>query len=301
MTGNVVVLMGGWSDEREPSLASGATAAKALQAAGYQVRSIDVQKRDMGALLAGLSPRPDAVFNALHGCFGEDGCVQGLLNALNIPYTHSGVLASALAMDKPMAKRMFLDAGIAVAEHKIASWEEILAGDIMPCPYVIKPISGGSSIGVHIVLSQDEPLPYSSASWPFGARAMVERFVPGKELTVSVMGDRALGVTEIITVQEFNDYDAKYVKGASFHKLPADIGQDVTRQAMRLAVLAHKTLGCKGVSRADFRFDGKTLFILEVNTQPGITPTSSLPEQAAYAGISLAELMSWMVENAECD
>ncbi|MBT3307792.1 MAG: D-alanine--D-alanine ligase, partial [Alphaproteobacteria bacterium] len=216
MTRNVAVLMGGWSAEREVSLVSGAAVVQALGDAGMSVTSIDVQ-RDMGGLLTRLYPRPDTVFNALHGRFGEDGCVQGLLDILDIPYTHSGLLASALAMDKPMAKRLFAEAGIPVAEHRIAPRDEILGGDVMQRPYVIKPLNEGSSVGVHIVMEGDnEPL-FNDTGWPFGDHVMVEKFIPGQELTVSVMGDRALAVTEIKTGREFYDYDAKYAAGGSHH------------------------------------------------------------------------------------
>ena len=248
-----------------------------------------------------LFPRPDAVFNALHGRFGEDGCVQGLLDILDIPYTHSGLLASALAMDKPMAKRLFAEAGIPVAEHVIVSREDILAGDVMDRPYVIKPLNEGSSVGVHIILEGDnEPL-FGDSGWPFGDRVMVEKFIPGLELTVAVMGDAALAVTDIQTGRAFYDYDAKYVDGGSHHVIPADLEPEVSDEVKRLAILAHQTLGCRGVSRADFRYDGKKPYLLEINTQPGMTSTSLVPEQAVYAGISFQELVVWMVDNAECD
>ncbi len=300
MTKHVAVLMGGWSAEREISMVSGAAVAKSLTDAGLEVTPIDVQ-RDMGALLTRLYPRPDAVFNALHGRFGEDGCVQGLLDILDIPYSHSGLLASALAMDKPMAKRLFAAAGIPVAEHVIAAREDITVGDVMERPYVVKPLNEGSSVGVHIVLEgDDEPL-FNDTGWPYGDRVMVEKFIPGRELTVSVMGDKALAVTEIITAREFYDYDAKYADGGSRHVLPADIEKKIADEAMRLAVLAHQTLGCRGVSRADFRLDGNDLYLLEINTQPGMTPTSLVPEQAVHAGISFKDLVVWMVDNAECD
>ena len=300
MTKHVAVLMGGWSAEREISMVSGAAVAKSLTDAGLEVTPVDVQ-RDMGVLLTRLYPRPDAVFNALHGRFGEDGCVQGLLDILDIPYTHSGLLASALAMDKPMAKRLFAAAGIPVAEHVIATAEEIAAGDVMERPYVVKPLNEGSSVGVHIVLEGDnEPL-FDDTGWPYGERVMVEKFIPGRELTVSVMGDRALAVTEIITAREFYDYDAKYADGGSRHVVPADVDGKIADEAMRLAVLAHQTLGCRGVSRADFRLDGNDLYLLEINTQPGMTPTSLVPEQAVHAGISFQDLVVWMVDNAECD
>jgi D-alanine-D-alanine ligase len=300
MSRSVVVLMGGWSSEREVSLVSGAAVADSLRAAGYRVTAIDVQ-RDVGAVLTRLTPRPDAVFNALHGRYGEDGCVQGLLDILGLPYTHSGLLASALAMHKPMAQRLFAQAGIAVAEHRIVSREQVMGGDVMPRPYVIKPLNEGSSVGVRIVREGDNLTIVREGDWPYGGEVMVERFIEGRELTVAVMGDRALAVTEITTHRGFYDYDAKYAEGGSRHVIPAEIEPEVYDAAQRVSVLAHRTLGCRGVSRADFRYDGRTLYMLEVNTQPGMTPTSLVPEQAAYAGISFQELVSWMVENAECD
>jgi D-alanine-D-alanine ligase len=300
MNKNVAILMGGWSAEREVSLVSGAAVSNSLKKAGFQVTPIDVQ-RDMGSLLTRLYPKPDAVFNALHGRFGEDGCVQGLLDIVNVPYTHSGLLASALAMDKPMSKTLFENAGIPVAEHKIVSRSEVLSGDVMARPYVIKPTNEGSSVGVHIVEEGDNKLPFEDETWPYGEEVMVESFISGRELTVTVMGDRPLAVTEITTNHEFYDYSAKYEDGGSTHVLPAEVEGEVYDEAMRLALLAHQILGCRGVSRADFRYDGETLYILEVNTQPGMTPTSLVPEQAAHVGISFEELVTWMVENAECD
>ena len=300
MSKRVAVLMGGWSAEREVSLVSGAAVSNILKKAGYQVTSIDVQ-RDMGSLLTRLFPKPDAVFNALHGRFGEDGCVQGLLDIIDIPYTYSGLLASAIAMDKPMSKRLFEKAGLRVAEHIIVSREDVLAGDVMPRPYVIKPTNEGSSVGVHIVTKDDNKPVFADGAWPYGVEVMAEAFIAGRELTVSVMGDRALAVTEITTEHGFYDYSAKYEKGGSLHVIPADIDKSVYDQAMQMAITAHQALGCRGVSRADFRYDGKTIYILEVNTQPGMTPMSLAPEQAAHAGISFEELVTWMVENAECD
>lgn len=300
MTKRVAVLMGGWSAEREVSLVSGAAVSQALKRCGRQVTAIDVQ-RDVGALLTRLYPRPDAVFNALHGRFGEDGCVQGLLDILGIPYTHSGLLASALAMDKAMAKRMFESAGLPVAEHKIATRTEIVAGDVMGRPFVVKPINEGSSVGVHIVREGDNAPMFAESGWPSDGKMMVERFIPGQELTVAVMGDRALAVTEISTARGFYDYEAKYVDGGSRHVVPAPVDPAVYEEAMHISVEAHKVLGCRGVSRTDMRYDGESLYILEVNTQPGMTPTSLVPEQAAYAGISFDDLVLWMVDNAECD
>ena len=300
MSRHVAVLMGGWSAEREVSLVSGAAVAKALKKTGHRVTPIDVQ-RDMGSLMTRLYPRPDAVFNALHGRYGEDGCVQGLLNILDIPYTHSGLLASALAMDKPMAKRLFAAAGIPVAEHKIVRRDDMVRGDVMARPYVVKPLNEGSSVGVTIVLEGDNNPPFTDANWPFGKEVMVERFVSGKELTVAVMGDKALAVTEITTDRGFYDYDAKYADGGSAHLVPAPLEPAVYDEVMRLSALAHEALGCRGVSRADLRYDGETVYLLEINTQPGMTHTSLVPEQAAHVGLSFEELVSWMVENVECD
>jgi D-alanine--D-alanine ligase len=300
MTTRVAVLMGGWSSEREVSLVSGAAVAEALRAAGFDVETIDVT-RDPVALIRRLDPRPDVVFNALHGRYGEDGCIQGILDILGIPYTHSGVLASALAMNKPMAKQLFAEAGIPVAQHRIIGREEMVAGDPLPRPYVLKPLSEGSSCGVQIIRNGSSFSPLSADDWPFGAKVMVEQFIPGRELTVAVMDDRALAVTEITTERGFYDYDAKYSAGGSLHVVPAQLEEAVYDRAMDLAVRAHRVLGCRGVSRADFRFDGEELFILEVNTQPGMTPTSLVPEQAASVGISFPQLVAWMVDNAECD
>jgi len=302
MTTHVAVLMGGWSSEREVSLVSGAACAKALKEAGYSVTTVDIQ-RDMGAMMTRLYPKPDVIFNALHGPYGEDGCMQGFLNIINIPYTHSGVMASAIAMDKPMAKRLFEQVGIPCAKHIMAKRDDVLAGDVMKRPYVIKPTNEGSSVGVKIVLDGDEP-PFSHDDWPYGDEVMVEQFIPGRELTVAVMGDRgALGVTEICTDHKFYDYDAKYVDGGSYHVVPAEIPADVEKEVKRLSKLAHSTLGCRGVSRADFRYDDENgqLYILEINTQPGMTPTSLVPEQADAADISFPKLVAWMVEEAQCD
>jgi D-alanine-D-alanine ligase len=300
MTHHVAVLMGGWSAEREVSLVSGAAVSQSLTDSGNSVTSIDVQ-RDMGALMTRLYPRPDALFNALHGRFGEDGCVQGLMDILEIPYTHSGLLASALAMDKPMAKRLFAEVGIPVAEHKIVNREEALAGDVMAPPYVIKPLNEGSSVGVVIIRDAQDLDAITGDNWPYGTQVMIEKYIPGKELCVAVMGDRSLAVTEIETDHEFYNYDAKYVDGGSKHTIPARLDESVTKRILELAGLAHQTLGCRGVSRADFRLDGDTPYLLEINTQPGMTPTSLVPEQAAHVGITFNELVTWMVENAECD
>ena len=299
MNGHVAVLMGGWSKEREVSLVSGAAVATALKDTGFQVTEIDVHQ-DAAALLTQLYPIPDKVFNALHGRFGEDGCVQGFLNILGVPYTHSGVLASALAMDKPMSKRVFKEVGITVADHQILTREQLSQTVFGSKPHVIKPLNEGSSVGVNIIFEGDSYTP-TEKEWPFGSHVMAEQYIPGRELTVAVMGERALGVTEIKTGHLFYDYDAKYSDGGSIHQVPAQLPQDIYDEAMRISVLAHKTLGCRGISRADMRYDGKDLYLLEVNTQPGMTPTSLVREQASYANISFENLVVWLVEHAECD
>ena len=299
MNGHVAVLMGGWSKEREVSLVSGAAVATALNDTGFQVTEIDVHQ-DAATLLTQLYPIPDKVFNALHGRFGEDGSVQGLLNILGVPYTHSGVLASALAMDKPMSKRVFKEVGIKVADHQILTREQLSQTVFGSKPHVIKPLNEGSSVGVNIIFEGGSYTP-TEKEWPFGSHVMAEQYIPGRELTVAVMGERALGVTEIKTGHLFYDYDAKYSDGGSIHQVPAQLPQDIYDEAMRISVLAHKTLGCRGISRADMRYDGKDLYLLEVNTQPGMTPTSLVPEQASYANISFENLVVWLVEHAECD
>ncbi|MEK7245227.1 MAG: D-alanine--D-alanine ligase, partial [Pseudomonadota bacterium] len=246
-------------------------------------------------------PRPDAVFNALHARFGEDGCVQGLLDILGIPYTHSGRLASALAMDKPMAKRLFAAAGLRMPEHVLATRAEILAADPLPRPYVVKPCNEGSSVGVVIVREGDNAPPAVGEAVAPNRPWMVERYIPGRELTVAVMGDRPLAVTEITTQRGFYDYDAKYAPGGSSHAVPAAISKKAYAEALALGLAAHRALGCRGVSRADLRYDGRRIYLLEVNTQPGMTSTSLVPEQAAHVGISFDEMVRWMVDNVECD
>lgn len=305
MVRNVAVLMGGWSSEREVSLVSGAAVAEALVEAGYATTTIDV-RRDVGDLARRLDPKPDVVFNALHGRYGEDGCVQGVLEILAIPYTHSGVLASALAMDKPMAKKLFVDAGIRCAEHLVTDRKTLLSGGVMDPPYVIKPLNEGSSVGVRIVLDDDAVAAARDEDWPFGSDIMVERYVAGREITVAVMGDRALGVTEIRPVEGFYDYAAKYTDGRAQHLVPAPLPPEIYDEAERFSVLAHTVLGCRGVSRADLRYDDTEsdpglVYLLEINTQPGMTPLSLVPELARHAEIDFTQLVSWMVENAACD
>ncbi len=304
MTKRVAVLMGGWSAEREVSLASGRDCSAALREAGYAVDTIDVG-RDLPAMIQALTPRPDAVFNALHGTGGEDGTIQGVLDFLGIPYTHSGLLASALAMDKPTAKRIFAAAGLRCPEGRVLPLDRLKDGEPLPRPYVLKPTHEGSSVGVLIVREGgNAPLP-SVADWPFGRDVLAERFIPGRELTVAVMGDRALGALEIRPHGAFYDYTAKYAEGGSDHVAPTDLPRDIYAEALDMALRAHRALGCRGVSRADLRYDDTgagrgQLYLLEINTQPGMTPTSLVPEIAAAAGYSFPALVSWMVEEARC-
>ena len=293
--------MGGPSAEREVSLSTGRECAAALREAGFEVAGLDAGP-DLAERLSEIAPA--TVFNALHGRWGEDGCVQGMLEWLRLPYTHSGVLASALAMDKARAKAAFAAAGLPVAESVIAPREEVRARHVLPPPYVVKPNNEGSSVGVWLVHDAAETPPQLDAAMP--AQVMVEAFVPGRELTVTVMGDRALTVTDIIT-DGWYDYDAKYRPGGSRHVVPADLPCAVFDACMEVAQQAHRVLGCRGLSRADFRWDEAAgdaddgLVLLEVNTQPGMTPTSLSPEQAQVAGITFPELCRWMVEDASCD
>ncbi len=301
----VAVLYGGMSAEREVSLASGTQVIAGLREAGFDVTSIDVTE-DLGAVLKALTPRPDAVFNALHGRFGEDGSIQGVLDWLNIPYTHSGVRASAMAMDKVAAKAMFAAAGLPVAQGRLVGVDELAAADPMPLPYVVKPVCEGSSVGVEIIRAGDNRRAAVARAWRFGGDPLVEEFIPGRELTVGVMGERALAVTEILAdAGTFYDYESKYAQGGSRHIIPAPVHPTVYAQALEIALAAHRALGCRGASRCDFRYDDTAgepgrLVLLEINTQPGLTPTSLLPEQAAHLGIDFPRLCAWMVENAAC-
>jgi D-alanine-D-alanine ligase len=301
----VTVLYGGISAEREVSLASGTQVIAALRQAGHAVTAHDVGP-DLRETIAALTPAPDAVFNALHGRFGEDGAIQGVLDWLAIPYTHSGVRASAVAMDKQAAKALFQAAGLPVAQGRLVTPQELEAADPLPLPYVVKPVNEGSSVGVSIVRAGDNRRQEIARTWRFGPAALVEEYVPGRELTVAVMGDRALAVTDIhAATGAFYDYGAKYAEGGSFHTIPAQVHPDTAALAMRTALAAHRALGCRGATRADFRYDDTKgepgrLVLLEVNTQPGLTPTSLLPEQAAHCGITFPELCDWMVRNAAC-
>lgn len=294
----VAVLKGGLSAEREVSLVSGRECAKALREAGYEVVEVDCGL-DLAARLAEISP--DVCFNALHGRWGEDGCVQGMLEWLRLPYTHSGVLASSLAMDKQKAKEAYRAAGLPIVESIIVPRAAVEAGHVMPAPYVVKPVAEGSSVGVYIV-REGANAPRLAAEMP--AQVMVEAYVPGRELTVSVLGDRALCVTDILT-DGWYDYDAKYKPGGSRHVVPAAVPDEITAACLDYALRAHRALGCRGLSRTDFRWDeGRGLaglILLETNTQPGMTPTSLSPEQAAQVGMSFPDLCRWIVEDASCD
>jgi len=302
---HVAVLLGGWSSEREVSLSSGGACSGALERAGYRVTRVDVY-RNIAATLSEL--KPDVVFNALHGPFGEDGCIQGILEVLAIPYTHSGVLASALAMDKARAKDVMKGAGIPVAEDRVMHRLEAAKAHPIQPPYVVKPVNEGSSCGVLIVQegASHPPQELYREDWPYNDIVMVEKFIAGRELTCAAMGDKALDVIEVTPVgYGFYDYDSKYRPGGSKHVLPAEISPNIYQSIQKLTLTAHQALGCRGVSRADFRYDDRPdgtgeLICLEVNTQPGMTATSLVPEMAAYVGMSFEELVSWMVEDASC-
>lgn len=295
---HVCVLKGGWSNEREVSLVSGAAIAKELKEAGYDVTEIDVQS-DIYNVLQELSP--EAVFNGLHGTWGEDGCVQGLLETLKIPYSHSGVKASSLAMDKILSKKLFQSIGIPCAADMIVSSDQLFKADPMPRPFVVKPYNDGSSVGVVIVDEGDDFSTDMDGPWNDTDKLMVEKYIPGRELTVSVLGDKALCVTELQPKAGFYDYKAKYQDGMTDHIIPADLTAVQESSLKEMALKAHEILGCRGVSRSDFRMDGEDVYILETNTQPGMTPLSLLPEQALFIGISFSELVQWMMEDASCE
>ena len=301
---HVAVLMGGLSSEREVSLSSGEGCAAALETAGYRVTRVDAG-RDLAQVLTRL--KPDVVFNALHGEWGEDGCVQGVLETLAIPYTHSGVLSSALAMDKDKSKAVLRAAGVIVPGGGLFDRHAVAAGHVIAPPYVVKPNAEGSSVGVYLVREGEAPVAaVGEPGWTYGDQVMVEPFVAGKELAVTVLGEksgpRALTITDITPTKGFYDYEAKYAPGGSRHVLPAELPPAVFEKALRQAELAHAAMGCRGVSRSDFRYDDvkDDLVLLEVNTQPGMTPTSLVPEQAAFVGMDYPNLVRWMVEDASC-
>ncbi|MCD1616514.1 D-alanine--D-alanine ligase [Salipiger marinus] len=295
----VAVLLGGPSSEREVSLSSGRECAAALRDQGFQVVELDAGD-DLPARLA--AEAPDVVFNALHGRWGEDGCVQGLLEWLRLPYTHSGVLASALAMDKERTKQVYREAGLPVVPSLLALRDEVRRRHVMAPPYVVKPYNEGSSVGVYLVMDGANTPPQLSEDMP--ETVMVEAYAPGRELTTTVMGDRALTVTDILT-DGWYDYDAKYKAGGSRHVLPAEVPAEIFDACLDYALRAHRALGCRGLSRTDFRWDEAQglagLVLLETNTQPGMTPTSLAPEQALACGMSFGEVCRWMVEDASCN
>jgi len=297
--------MGGWSAEREVSLHSGEACAAAAERAGYRVSRVDVS-RDVAADLRAL--KPDVALNMLHGRPGEDGTLPGLLEIMGVPYSHSGVLASAIAMKKDIAKTVLKAAGVPVPDGMVVAREAAAKEHLLPRPYVIKPVAEGSSVGVFIVREDHAhpPQELTRADWKFGARVLIEPFIPGKELTCAVMGDKALGVIEIVPSTKFYDYEAKYAPGGSRHLLPAPVSKEVYEECRRLALAAHRALGCRGVTRADFRYDDAQaglagLACLEVNTQPGMTETSLVPELAAHEGISFEQLVAWMIEDASLE
>jgi D-alanine-D-alanine ligase len=302
---HVAVLMGGWNSEREVSLVSGRDCANALEAEGYRVTRIDVG-RDIAQVLDALHERPDVVFNALHGRYGEDGCIQGLLEIMGLPYTHSGPMASSLAMNKDAAKHLLSGVGIRCPEGQIAHRDQIGKPAPVDRPFVVKPNSEGSSVGVRIVEMGDNDDRLIESDFTFGNDVLVERFIPGRELTVAVMGGRPLAVTEIYTDEGFYDYRNKYTEGGSRHVIPAPVHESIYEEAQQTALRAHEALGCRGVTRTDFRYDDThgepgDLYMLEINTQPGMTPLSLVPEQAAHVGYSFGKLVAWMVEEARCD
>ncbi|NIZ12931.1 D-alanine--D-alanine ligase [Phaeobacter sp. HF9A] len=294
----VAMLMGGPSAEREVSLSTGRECAKALRGEGYEVIEVDAGP-DLVAQLQDIEP--DVVFNALHGPLGEDGCVQGMLEWLRIPYTHSGVLASALAMDKTRSKAAYRSAGLPVVDSVIATKDEVKSRHVIAPPYVVKPNNEGSSVGIYIVNEAANSPPQLSDDMP--DQVMVETYAPGREMTVTVMGERALCVTDILT-DGWYDYEAKYAAGGSRHVVPAEVPEEITALCLDYALRAHQVLGCRGVSRTDFRWDeargAAGLILLETNTQPGMTPTSLTPEQAQHCGLSFGQLCAWLVEDASC-
>ena len=303
MNVHVAVIMGGSSAEREVSLVTGRAVEEALVSEGYKVTTIDADNSLSKKL---INCSPDIVFNALHGKIGEDGCVQGLLEVLRIPYTHSGVLASAIAMNKPIAKRLFKEAGLQCPEGKVIHVDDVMTGRLFEPPYVIKPLSEGSSVGVFIIDNEISETRFSLENWCYGSEVLIEEFIPGREIQVAIMGHKALGAIEIIPKGCFYDYETKYTDGKAQHFMPARIHPRSYREALDIALRAHRALDCRGVSRADLRYndtDGEPgkLYLLEINTQPGLTPLSLVPEIAADSGIDFSELVSWMVENASCD
>lgn len=295
--------MGGWSPEREVSLSSGQGVVDALKQGPYTVIPYDIKSNDLKDFLTHLDPKPDVIFNALHGPWGEDGGVQAILDVLHIPYTHSGVRASAIAMHKKASKRAFVAEHIPVANDRVVAIDDLKSHGIdWPRPFVIKPVDQGSSVGVYIIKNGQS---IDLQNWSYGPTAMVEDFIPGREMSVAVMDGKALGTIELRPRTEFYDYQAKYTDGVTEHLCPAPLRAEDEKKMMRYAELAHQALGCSGVTRADFRYDdtdpqNPRIILLEINTQPGLTPLSLVPEIAAHKGISYLNLLEWMIEDAQC-
>lgn len=297
----VAVLMGGWSAERDVSLDSGRLVGAALQELGHEVIPVNVT-RDLTHLVAALTPKPDIVFNALHGVGGEDGAVQGLLEVMGVPYTHSGVDASAIAMNKVLSRRIFEQEGLSVPPWKVVFRKDLDAVHPMPMPYVIKPINEGSSKGVYIIRSEADFEKFQK-EWRFGETILIEKFIDGREIQVGVMGSRAIGAIEIRSREAFYDYTAKYTPGRAEHIMPAPLSVDAYEKVLELGLKAHQLLGCRSVSRSDFMYDEAQdqFYLLELNTQPGMSPLSLLPEIVAHEGITFNQLVSWMLEQAQYD
>ena len=301
----VAVLMGGISSEREISLRSGQGVLQALNEGGYSAFPVDLT-RDVNEFVRILQrEKPDVVFNALHGKYGEDGCVQGILNLLQIPYTHSGVMASSIAIDKSMTKKVVASLGVDLAKECMVEKKDVIKGDCLPMPYVVKPNDEGSSVGVFVIKTEEEKKDMIAA-WPFKYPVMMEEYIPGRELSVAVSDDGPMGVVDIVPREGFYDFTNKYAQGGAEHIIPANIPQKIYDQVMEQAYEIHKILGCRGISRSDFRYDdtpkgsGRLVF-LEINTNPGMTPVSLVPDIAAYSGISYQDLVVWLVERATCD
>lgn len=304
MTKRVALLVGGWSAERQVSLEKGKKVEAALREAGYDVSVVDV-KKDVPALVAALTPKPDAVFNNLHGRGGEDGEIQSLLEILEIPYTHSGVLASAIGMSKPLCSKLARSFGVRVPEYKLASKEDVLSGNVMDAPYVVKPPCEGSSVGVRLVTESDNYPPLDAESWIYGDEVMVERYIPGRELTVAVLDGKAQGVTDIVSHTRFFDYEAKYLDTRTEYVFPAKIPEEVYKEALDFAEAVYNGIGCRGLARCDFRYDDSKgsdgLYFLEINTQPGLTPESIGPSQVIRNGMTFVQLCAHLVETATCE
>lgn len=299
----IAVVMGGTNHEREVSLMSAAGCLRALEELGYEAYPVDIQDSDWIAQL--LQKRPDAIFNALHGKGVEDGKIQGVFEHINIPYTHSGVLASAIGMDKCVSKALFQARGIPVAPHRIALASDAAQTHLMSPPYVIKPLNQGSSVGVHIIRTNDDVPHFLTTDWVFGSHVLLERYIPGYELTCGILNDEPLGILDIqIPDNIFYNYSAKYTSGGSHHAQPTYLSPSLRRQVETMALMAHQALGCRGVTRSDFRLDPtqgeEGLFLLEINTQPGMTPTSLVPEMATHRGMSYNQLVDWMIQDASC-